>query len=214
MYIDIHISRWKHNIGDWRPNPNVENILKSCNLSFQDYAGQNRWVGAGHTNCTDPKTLRKQVTIRLIDLGIEKFKIRTFDQDSHSLYLNDSSLTWKPLYLYPLQDCLTLSMPENIRKLGIHSIDSYLVPEGPFSNLMVYVHQNGLQFTDTPDAMRSLEVSRKGGLSVAISLYHDVVELLKYDGEQCENDKDYKLNECKLEYVEQASDLCNQYNDL
>ena len=201
----IHISRWMHNNDYWTPNPNVEDVLKSCNLSFHNYARKSQWVGTGNTACTDPKTLRKQIGTKVIDLGIKKFQIRTFNQTVRSLYPNDSSLTWKPLYVYPLRDCLTLSLPENLKKLGIFKFRIY-TQNPPFPNLMVYVHQNGLLLTDTPHAWQQKEISGKGKHVLAVD--HDEVELLKYDGEECKNDKDYKLSECQLEYVEQASDFC------
>ena len=188
---------------DWTPNPNAKDILKSCNLSFYNYTKKSLWVGTGHTNCTDPKTLRKQIATRLIDLGIDHFRIRTFDQATHHLYPNDSSLRWTPLYLYPMTDCLTLSVPEKMKKLGIFKLIVRTHNDPPLPNLVVYVHQNGLLFTDIPNAWHDIEVSGKG---LQVKVDHDVVDLLKYDFENCENDQNYKLSECQLEYLEQASD--------
>ena len=181
--------------------------MKSCNLTFHDYTRKDIWVGTGNTNCTDPKTLRKQIGTRLIDLGIEAFRIRTFDQAWHYLYPNDSSLTWTPRYMYPIKDCLTLSISENLKKLGIQILH-IITHDPPIPNLMVNVHQKGLQFTDTPNAWRQIEISEKGQLEVSVG--HDVVELLEYDGEKCENYKDYKLSECQFERMEQASDISNK----
>ena len=204
----IHFSRWwygKDNTDDWTANPNAKDILKGCSLSFHDYTKKGLWVGTGDTNCTDPKTLRKQISTTLINLGIETFKVTTFDHAKFYLKLNDLSLRWTLLYVYPMRDCLTLSMPENLRKKGIWELGIITPNDSPFPNLMVHVHQNGLQFTDTPDAWHQIEVTGKGRQTITV--VHDVVELLKYDGEKCENDKDYKLSECELEYIDQASDF-------
>ena len=159
-------------------------------------------MGTGNTNCTDPKTLRKQIGTRLIDLGFEGFSIRTFDQALHFLYPNDSSLTWTPTYRKKLNDCLTLSMPENLIKLGINII-SIFIHDPPFLNLKVYVHQNGLLFSpDFPDAWEQIEVSGEG---FVIPVVHEVEELLNYAEEKCEDSKDYIFDQCLHSLIQKVS---------
>ena len=175
--------------------------MKSCNLSFHDYTVKNQWVGTGDPICTDPEILRKQIGTRPIDLGIELFEIRTFDLVNHQIYPNDSSLIWSPIYYGNMKDMLTLSMPQNLIKLGIYSI-SIFIPDPPIRNLSVYVHQKGLLFTDTPDAWQPLKASGEG---LFVSIIHEVEDLLDFDAEQCEDSKDYIYDQCKLKEVRKVS---------
>ena len=191
------------------PNPEAKTILESCNLSIYDYKIRNLWVGAGNNICTDPETLRKQIGTRPIDLGIEVFEVLTFDLVKHPIYPNDSSLIWSPIYYGQdygnMIDMLTVSMPENLIKLGILEI-FIIIPDPPIRNLSVYVHQKGLLFTDIPDAWQSLEASGEG---LFMSIVHEVEDLLHFDAEQCEDSKDYIYDQCQLKEVRKVSSRIN-----
>ena len=158
-------------------------------------------MGTGNAICTDPENLRKQIGTRPIDLGIEMFEIRTFDLVKHNIYPNDSSLTWSPIYYGQMKDMLTLSMPDNLVKLGIYSI-SIFIPNPPIRNLSVYVHQKGLLFTETPDAWQQIEVSGEG---LSLPIVHEVEDLLSFDSEQCEDSKDYIFDQCKLNHIRKVN---------
>ena len=177
----------------------TKNILKSCNLSIHDYTRSNLWVGTGNKNCTDPKILRRQIATRPIDLGIQMFDVYNFDYAKRRIYSNDSSLRWTPIYRTQLNDCLTLSMPENLIKVGIFVI-SIIIPNPPIRNLSVYVHQKGLLFTDIPDAWQPLEAS-------VTSIVHEVEDLLDFDAEQCEDSMNYIYDQCQLKEVRKVSSI-------
>ena len=187
------------------PNPEAKTILESCNLSIYDYKIRNLWVGAGNNICTDPETLRKQIGTRPIDLGIEVFEVLTFDLVKHPIYPNDSSLIWSPIYYGQdygnMIDMLTVSMPENLIKLGILEI-FIIIPDPPIRNLSVYVHQKGLLFTDIPDAWQPLEALGEGRVA---SIVHEVEDLLDFDAEQCEDSNDYIYDQCQLKEVRKVS---------
>ena len=53
-------------------------------------------------------------------------------------------------------------------------------------------------FTDIPVACQQVDLSGDG---YSISIDHEVVGLLKYDGETCEADEKYNFDECKFEYI-------------
>ena len=154
-------------------------------------------MGTGHTSCTDPETLRKKIATRPIDLGIKAFDIYDSMNAKHHIYPNASSLRWTPTYRKKLKDCLTLSMPENLIKLGIFEI-WIIIPDPPIRNVSVYVHQKGLLFTEIPDAWQALDASGEG-LSSRIG--HEVEDLLDFDGLKCEDSKDYIFDQCKLNYI-------------
>ena len=176
--------------------------MKSCNLSFLDYTDKNQWIGTGDPICTDPENLRKQIGTRPIDLGIELFEILTFDLVNHQIYTNESSLIWTPTYGKKLKDCLTLSMPENLIKLGIYLI-SIFIYDPPFPNLNVFVHQKGLlPANNIPDASEQIEASEKG---FVIPVVHEVEELLNYAEEKCEDSKDYIFNQCMRSLIQKVS---------
>ena len=160
-------------------------------------------MGTGEAICRDPETLRKEIGTRPVDLGIERFEITTFDLVNHVFYPNDSSLIWSPIYYGNMKDMLTLSMPENLINLGIFAISIY-ISDPPSPNLMVYVHQNGLLFMNTPDAWQKIEVSGEG---LEMPIVHEVEELLDYDEEKCEDSKDYIFNQCKNSLIQNVSTL-------
>ena len=175
--------------------------MKSCNLSFHDYTVKNFWVGTGFTSCTDPETLRKKIAMRPIDVGIKAFDIYDSMNAKHHIYPNASSLRWTTTYRKKLKDCLTLSMPENLIKLGIYSI-SIFIHDPPIRNLSVFVHQKGLLFTETPDAWEQIEASGGG---FVIPVVHEVEELLNYDEEKCEDSKDYIFDQCMRSLIQKVS---------
>ena len=160
-------------------------------------------MGTGEAICRDPETLRKEIGTRPVDLGIERFEITTFDLVNHVFYPNDSSLIWSPIYYGNMKDMLTLSMPENLIKMGIFKI-LINIPDPPIRNLSVYVHQKGLLFTETPDAWQQIEVSGEG---LSLPIVHEVEDLLSFDEEQCEDRKDYIYDQCKLSNIRKVRTL-------
>ena len=197
------ISSQQDDNDEWTPNPNTKNILNSCNLSFHDYTVGNLWVGTGKPICYNPETLREEIGTRPVDLGVKRFEITTFDLANHVFYPNDSSLTWSPTYYGYFEGMLTLSMPENLIKLGIFQI-SIIIPNPPIRNLSVFVHQKGLLFTETPDAWQEIEVSGEG---LSLPIVHEIEDLLSFDEEQCEDSKDYIYDQCKLSNIRKVSTL-------
>ena len=160
-------------------------------------------MGAGKKNCTDPKILRRQIATRPIDLGIQMFDVYNFDYAKRRIYSNDSSLRWTPIYNTQLNDCLTLSMPENLIKVGIFVI-SIFIHDPPFPKLDVFVHQKGLLFANIPDAWEQIEASGEG---FVVPIVHEVEELLNYDEEKCEDSKNYIFDQCWRSLVQNVSIL-------
>ena len=158
-------------------------------------------MGTGHTSCTDPETLRTKIATRPIDLGIKVFDIYDFNHAKHLIFPNDSSLRWTPTYRTKLNDCLTLSIPETLIKLGIYVV-SIFIHDPPFPNLNVYVHQKGLLFANIPDASDQIEASGGG---FVIPVVHEVEELLNYDEEKCEDSKDYIFEQCLRSLIKKVS---------
>ena len=145
--------------------------------------------------------MRDQISPKVEDLNIEKFQIRTFDQDLFTKNLNDSSLIWETLAEDFPYYCFTVSMPREIINLGIRQIKVDLKKA---TNLLVYVHLQGLLSTDMSDSWPEIYL---GPYGYDIPVGHEIVELQKYNGEPCNDDINYQLDRCRLEYIQQVSQL-------
>ena len=182
--------------------PLKENILKGCNLTSKDYRDDNVWVGKGHANCTDPKILSDQINYGLDDLwqDIAQFWIKTFDQrNAYAMYANDTRLKWTSFSENSFLSCHTMTLPENIVELGI---DILLIFFKPWTSLTILWHEDGLFDTDMPDSCPGIMVKENG---YYIPIGHETLELLEYDGENCEKSKDYKLDRCRHEVIEKVN---------
>ena len=176
-----------------------EKELENCNLTLNDYITNSRWIGSGNTNCSNPNVLRRQISTTIADLNIERFQIRTFDQNLHVMYPNDSTLSWTKLHEDFLIVCFSMKLPDKILDLGIKTINVH-TNNGPY--LIVYAHLEGLLSTDLPDS--SPEVYQFG-YGYIIPVAHEIVQLQRYDGEMCNRDVNYQLDKCRLEYIQKVS---------
>lgn len=183
---------------EFHPKPLKENELEKCNLTLDDYITNSQWVGSGNANCSSPKILRNQVSATIEDLSIEKFRIQTFDQNFYVIYPNDSSLSWTKLHEDFLLVCFTMKLPEEILDLGIRTIN---VDTNNGPHLIVYVHLEGLLSTDLPDSYPEVYHT---GYGYSIPVAHEIVQLQRYDGEICNSNVNYKLDKCRMEYVQKV----------
>ena len=188
--------------------PLKENILKGCNLTSVDYLEKNVWVGQGPANCTDPKVLRDRINYGLDDLKIElnRFYISTYEKsqrDGYKMYPNDTRLQWTSVV--ENYTCHTMTLPETMVELGINALEIYFESQ---PSLALYWHQNGLFDTDMPDSCPGILLSKNG---YYIPIGHETLELLDYDGEECEKSNGYKLDKCRLEFIEKVSFSIQEY---
>ena len=185
------------------PNPLQlkEDVLISCNLTLSDYISNNKWVGSGTNECTNPHFLRKLISPKIEDLNIEKFKIFTFDQNFIEVDSNDSSLIWETLAEDFSYYCFTVSMPRETIILGIQQINVILKKA---TNLVVYVHLHGLLSTDMSDSWPEVYLSTYY-TSHLIPVGHEIVQLQKYNKEPCNDDINYQLDKCRLEYIHKVN---------
>ena len=183
--------------------PLKENILKECNLTAEDYFKKNMWVGQGHANCTNPKVLKDQIHYGLDDLwqDIAKFSISTYEKnqrDEYVIYANDTSLQWTSFIEYGFS-CHTMTLPVMMVESGILYFAIYFESQ---PSLVLFWHEGGLFQTDMPDSCRAVIVNKTG---YHIPIGHETLELLEYDGENCEKSKDYKLDRCRHEVIEKVN---------
>ena len=185
--------------------PLKENILKECNLTADDYLEKNMWVGQGHANCTDPKVLKDQIFYGLDNLWQEivQFSVVTYgksQQDGYVMYANDTRLQWTS-FNQDGSSCHTMTLPVTMVESGIWYFDIYFES---IPSLVLFWHEYGLFRTDMPDSCRAVIVN-KNGSGYQIPIGHETLELLEYDGENCEKSKDYKLDRCRHEVIEKVN---------
>ena len=89
---------------------------------------------------------------------------------------------------------------KGLAKLGIYQITLrfYDYPE-----LEIYIHQEGLLFTDMPDSFLHII-----GVGYTVAVSHEVVQMQKYNEELCINDPDYKLDKCRFDYMKKVDLQC------
>jgi hypothetical protein len=184
--------------------PLKENILKNCNLTSEDYLKKNVWVGQGHANCTNPKVLRDQMIYGLDDLKMEihYFNIGTYETsylDSTLIYPNDSRIQWKSIMESSWQTCHTMKLPKTMVELGIRY---FVILFKSWHSLYTPWHEDGLLYTDMPDSCDDLLFN---GTGYEIAIGHETLDLLDYDGKNCEKSKDYKLDKCRHEFIEEVN---------
>ena len=174
--------------------------MKECNITKEDYVKKYHWVGTGGKNCTDPELLRNQITLSVKDMRIQKIVIETFDQEVYEKYPNDTSLKWTKIFIDSQRVCYTMTLPTGLAKLGIYQITLgfYDYPE-----LEIYIHQEGLLFTDMPDSFLHII-----GVGYTVAVSHEVVQMQKYNEELCINDPDYKLDKCRFDYMKKVDLQC------
>ena len=194
--------QFKSDIGmgmNWDPKPIKENVLRQCNLTLDDYIKKNKWVGTGSTNCSDPKILQSQITVGVEDMRIKKVIIETFDQNTFQMYPNDSTLQWTKVSMNANITCNTLTLPDKLKEKGIYTI--YLDFDD-WPDLSIHVHQQGLLFTDMPDSTPYLS---DAGIGHSVPVLHEIVQLKKYNGKMCNDSLNYRLDECRLDYIKKVS---------
>ena len=172
-----------------------DNQIKECQLERNQYLNHGQWVGKGGINCTDPKLLHNQAAASYEDLGIELIEIYTYAGSDNYYRIQPSNwsfLEWKLALLIPYQRCFTFSIPNNIVYEGVRVV--YITSKA-FDTL--YLHKEGTLSAPTPG---SSSKSKYADLYAA-SVTHESVELLNYDGKNCNNDGEYNYDKCKQDYI-------------
>ena len=101
-----------------------------------------------------------------------------------------------------------MMLPQKMVEFGINALEIYFELQ---PSLALYWHQNGLFDTDMPDSCPGILLNKNG---YYIPIGHETLELLDYDGEQCEKSKDYKLDKCRLEFIENVSSSTAQLKNV
>ena len=174
-----------------------DNQIKECQLERNQYLNHGQWVGKGGINCTDPKLLHNQAVANYENLEIEKIGIYTFDENTHWIW--PENLTLKLATKIPDQRCFTFSIPENIVGEGIEEVGIW---SKPFE--LLYLHKEGVLSALIPGG--SFRVKYADIAQARVN--HESIELLNYDGKNCNDRKDYSYDNCKQNYIHK---VCLKY---
>ena len=109
---------------------------------------------------------------------------------------NWSFLEWKLALLIPYQRCFTFSMPDNIVQEGILGVR---IISQPFNTL--YLHKEGTLTAPIPGSSLGATYT---DLYIS-SVTHESVELINYDGKNCNTDAEYNYDKCKQDYIYKVS---------
>ena len=165
-----------------------DELMKKCQLKRLDYLWRGPWVGKGGINCTDPKILHNQVAANYEDLEIERIVVITKSTNSYSL----TPLEWKLALTSQNQRCFTFSIPDSIVFEGISNV---AITSKAIDTLIL--HKEGTLSAPIPGS----SLRAKYADLYKASVTHQSIELLNYDGKNCNNDGDYNYDQCKENYI-------------
>ena len=175
-----------------------DDVLEQCGLNEKDYTENGPWVGNGNAFCEDPKQLRNRLTFKPKGLDIEWIEFETFTK-THKFRSNNITevLKWENIVPYgSSRKCFRMIIPKKIVIEGISSIEFH---SKPFYKL--YVHQNGLFRSDMPGSSPVGYYNEFSKMTVT----HEILELLDYAGDKCNDIKDYEYDMCRRNYIFQVN---------
>jgi hypothetical protein len=179
------------------------NQMKKCQLERSDYIEGGTWVGKGGNNCTDPKILHNQVAASYEDLVFKGMLILTYAASDNNYYWikpsNWSLLNGNLALTRPYQRCFTFSIPDNIVRDGIKSVS---IMSKPFDTL--YIHKEGTLWAPISGSVLKSKYDEIYHASVT----HESIQLLNYDGMNCNNDGKYNYDKCKQDYIYKVPYTC------
>ena len=172
-------------------------ILEQCQLNKDDYTENGPWSGSGESFCENPKELNKKVSFEPKYLGIEWIEVETFTK-THKFTSNNVAelLKWENIVQYgPSRKCFRMIIP---KKIAIEGIGNIKFHSKPFYKM--YLHQNGLFYSDMAGSSPKGYYNEFSKMTVT----HEILELLDYAGEECNNNKDYEYDMCRQNYIFQV----------
>ena len=155
--------------------------------------------------------MHDRVTTGIEDFGLQYFRFTTFDLKVH-YDTDDASLKWNKANNLDFDvvngQCYTLTFPQEIIKLGIFKLE-FFFESNMFINL--FVHQEGLFGTDLPAACPTKTLHLYGNEILLIPMKYELLSLLQYDGQNCNNERNYKLDQCRDDFIHQVRFIADTY---
>ena len=174
-----------------------EKILNECQIDVKDYIVHGHWVGNGSLNCTDPKVLYNQAVIKIENFGFEKIMIKEFGPSSIRDLKDNISLNWDVTpYTGGIRKCFTFTMPKDVVSQGINRIIFYSKPFGKFQ-----LHAKGLFWVEMFGSQAEMYYKD----IVRVKLQLERIQLLQFNGEPCNDDPNYRYDECRQRYIHKVN---------
>ena len=175
---------------------NNSTILSDCGITRHQYYREAIWSNQDIDGCSDPEQLFYSTTWKLEDL-ISEVQVKSFNNSANSLFDN------KAKFFYPVDRnefgrCYTFLPPKENLRDGIFRIIFVFK-----AKVMVLVNSNGV-FSVNRDAVETL-LNVSPNKSSRIKVEHSLYKMLDFQGVPCNNEKDYRLDKCILEGLEEES---------
>ena len=153
-------------------------------------------VGVGNASdiCKDPKSLYERAKTKIDILGLEFIRINTFEGPNVFDSKTYKSLAWKEAQWNGrgrAERCFTLTIPNKLIREGI----SELTFKSKKTEA-IFLHQKGLYRTDMmPESTVQISAVE------IVSITHEQINVLDFDGETCDSESNYRLDLCKNDVI-------------
>ena len=148
--------------------------------------------------CKDPKKLFERAKTNIDILGIELIRITTFEDEYIYNSKTYKSLDWNEAQWNGkgrAERCFTLTIPNKLIREGI----SELTFKSKKTEA-IFLHQKGLYRTDMmPESAVEIAAVEK------VSVTHEQINVLDFDGEPCNGESNYTLDLCKRNIITKVS---------
>ena len=179
----------------WRAFPNNFTILSNCGITKHQYYGEAIWSNQDIDDCGDPKKLFYSTTWKVEDL-ISKVRVMSFDNNDKISYIK---------FFYPVDKisnprarCYMFLPPEEILRDGIFRIIFEFK-----THVKIFINTNGGFAVKRSAIENKIAVSPYKKYRVKVD--HNLYKMLDFQGVPCNNEKNYRLDECILNRLEEES---------
>ena len=169
-------------------NSNLYNpeITERCNVKVYDYTSH-VWIGNGTENyCNNPKKFNEKVIWQLDDFKLKDVSV------NNQIEIDRNQTEWWTQVSFYQQKCWSLKIPKGVQKEGINQLYFRFAPESP--KLKFYLHQPESIYTDMPKLAEPIILNPHERISISIK--HEIVRQLDFDGGKCIQDDNYSFDDC------------------
>lgn len=174
-------------------------ILSQCGITTYQYVHGSKWSVKGIEECADPKSLHGDIILKTEDL-IEEVelvfsntsKTKVFPNETHFFQPRDKQLYGR---------CYTFKPSLSMVQKGIVKLKWKLRTKE--TTIRVFVNSNGVIRMKKSAEKHFFDVNV--GKNLYFNLDHDLYKMLDFEGEACNNEKDYQLDECIINELENES---------
>ena len=180
--------------------PTLNNLtsLKDCGIKEYQYKYKSIWSNQDIDGCSDPEELFYRTTWKLEDL-VTEVQVTSFNYSTNLLFDNKAN------FFYPVDRnhfgrCYTFLPSEEYLRDGIFRL-SFVFK----TNVRVHVNTNGVLAVKRS----AMEIDKRTDVSpnksIRVKVEHSLYKMLDFQGVPCNNEKNYRLDKCILNGLEEES---------